>query len=166
MAVSRRKRDRFTLLNNITINIRAFSTKEYSSFIPIPDMRLLRRPSSVVLLDGQQTPRNDNCLFISYARPRLWRGSPKPASTIMKPATCRHEFLLYQMTPDSILPDFFRGVLNRRARLPDCRQVYLRENIKKPGSVLLSRAVTSTVPSAFWGLTSLFGMERGVSPRV
>ena len=37
---------------------------------------------------------------------------------------------------------------------------------EKPGSDLLSHAVTSIVPSALMGLTSLFGMGRGVSPSV
>jgi hypothetical protein len=35
-----------------------------------------------------------------------------------------------------------------------------------PGNDLLSRAVTSTVPSALRGLSALFGMGRGVSPAV
>ena len=35
---------------------------------------------------------------------------------------------------------------------------------EKPGSDLLSHAVTSTVPSALEGLTALFGMGRGVAP--
>jgi hypothetical protein len=37
---------------------------------------------------------------------------------------------------------------------------------KRPGSDLLSHAVTSIVPSALMGLTSLFGMGRGVAPSV
>ena len=37
---------------------------------------------------------------------------------------------------------------------------------KKPGGDLLSHAVTSTVPSALEGLTTLFGMGRGVAPPV
>jgi hypothetical protein len=37
---------------------------------------------------------------------------------------------------------------------------------KKPGSDLLFHAVTSIVPLAQMGLTSLFGMGRGVTPSV
>jgi hypothetical protein len=37
-------------------------------------------------------------------------------------------------------------------------------NIKKPGNYLLSHRVTSAVPSAPKGLTSVFGMGTGVSP--
>ena len=37
---------------------------------------------------------------------------------------------------------------------------------KKPGDDLLSRTVTSTVPLALEGLTTLFGMGRGVAPPV
>ena len=37
---------------------------------------------------------------------------------------------------------------------------------RKPGSDLLYHTVTSIVPSALMGLTSLFGMGRGVSPSV
>ena len=36
---------------------------------------------------------------------------------------------------------------------------------KKPGSLLLSHAVPSIVPSAVWALTIVFGMGTGVSPR-
>ena len=35
---------------------------------------------------------------------------------------------------------------------------------KKSGNVLLSHRVTPAVPSAQEGLTTLFGMERGVTP--
>jgi hypothetical protein len=35
---------------------------------------------------------------------------------------------------------------------------------KKPGDDLLSRTVASTVPLALQGLTTLFGMGRGVAP--
>ena len=38
-------------------------------------------------------------------------------------------------------------------------------NIHNSGSHLLSHAVASIVPSAVWGLTIVFGMETGVSPR-
>ena len=34
------------------------------------------------------------------------------------------------------------------------------------GSDLLSHTPAHAVPSAFWGLTSLFGMGRGVTPRL
>ena len=37
--------------------------------------------------------------------------------------------------------------------------------LEVPGSLLLSHAVASIVPSAVWGLTIVFGMETGVSPR-
>ncbi len=37
-------------------------------------------------------------------------------------------------------------------------------NKKKPGNYLLSHQVTSAVPSAPKGLTSVFGMGTGVSP--
>ena len=36
---------------------------------------------------------------------------------------------------------------------------------KESGSLLLSHAVASIVPSAVWGLTIVFGMDTGVSPR-
>ena len=35
---------------------------------------------------------------------------------------------------------------------------------KKPGSLLLSHAVSSIVPSAVWALTIVFGMGTGVAP--
>ena len=35
---------------------------------------------------------------------------------------------------------------------------------KNPGNDLLSRTVTSIVPSALRGLSALFGMGRGISP--
>src|SRR5205807_7936983 len=38
------------------------------------------------------------------------------------------------------------------------------ELARKTGGVLLSQALASQVPSALRGLTSLFGMGRGVSP--
>ena len=38
--------------------------------------------------------------------------------------------------------------------------------VKKPGSDLLSHPVARAVPSALWGLTSVFGMGTGVAPRV
>ena len=41
-------------------------------------------------------------------------------------------------------------------RIPDLRE--------KVGGVLLSRGLAPRVPSALAGLTSLFGMGRGVSP--
>jgi hypothetical protein len=41
---------------------------------------------------------------------------------------------------------------------------YARVLIKIPGNDLLSRKVSQAVPSALEGLTSLFGMGRGVSP--
>jgi hypothetical protein len=36
----------------------------------------------------------------------------------------------------------------------------------KFGSYLLSHTLAHAVPSAIWGLTSLFGMGRGVTPRL
>ncbi len=36
--------------------------------------------------------------------------------------------------------------------------------LKSLGDDLLSHKVTQAVPSAQWGLTTLFGMERGVAP--
>ena len=44
--------------------------------------------------------------------------------------------------------------------------IYFVVDEKKPGSDLLFHTVTSIVPSALMGLTSLFGMDRGVSPSV
>ena len=47
-----------------------------------------------------------------------------------------------------------------------CGPISHRGYIVKPGSDLLSHAVTSIVPSALEGLTTLFGMGRGVAPPV
>ena len=46
----------------------------------------------------------------------------------------------------------------------ECSAIELLRNMKC-GSDLLSRAVSSQVPSACWGLTSVFGMGTGGTPR-
>ena len=46
----------------------------------------------------------------------------------------------------------------------ECSAIELLRNMKC-GSDLLSRAVSSQVPSAYWGLTSVFGMGTGGTPR-
>ena len=51
------------------------------------------------------------------------------------------------------------------SRLSGVRSNRLSYKPKFPGSRLLSHIVSNTVPSAVWGLTIVFGMGTGVSPR-
>jgi hypothetical protein len=71
-------------------------------------------------------------------------------------------FLLYDIAGVSFARDYNSP--------PTCVNSFLlarREKGKrKPGDDLLSRTVASTVPLALQGLTTLFGMGRGVAPAV
>ena len=81
-----------------------------------------------------------------------------------------HSARWYHKSPDA----FFRrsglyapqvGLEPTTLRLTaECSAIELLRNMKC-GSDLLSRAVSSQVPSACWGLTSVFGMGTGGTPR-
>ena len=70
---------------------------------------------------------------------------------------------LYQKLGGNMAPQV--GLEPTTLRLTaECSAIELLRNMKC-GSDLLSRAVSSQVPSACWGLTSVFGMGTGGTPR-
>ena len=113
-------------------------------------------------------------------------GNPKPvisaySAGIMRLFTCNCRFCplfsafsvqehkkritqtLYQYLRDWMAPQV--GLEPTTLRLTaECSAIELLR-IMKCGSDLLSRAVSSQVPSACWGLTSVFGMGTGGTPR-
>ena len=65
----------------------------------------------------------------------------------------------------SSCPVGLSGLEPPTSRLSGVRSNRLSYKPKFPGSRLLSHIVSNTVPSAVWGLTIVFGMGTGVSPR-
>ncbi len=77
---------------------------------------------------------------------------------LLRPSVSRNDELVFQKSGEELCKNLCISTFHPRNLFA------LGE--KKPGSDLLSHAVASTVPSAQMGLTSLFGMGRGVSPSV
>src|ERR1035437_3347933 len=89
-----------------------------------------------------------------------WKRGKKSDVMIVFPHDPRRRF---DIRDDPAVDTLFR-VHEKRDPIKRKRPALLRGVLQKPGDVLLSRAVTSTVPSALKGLTAVFGMGTGVSP--
>jgi hypothetical protein len=86
-------------------------------------------------------------LQLAQKAPRVdHHGAPRPGRPVPRPRPTK------------------AGACTRRRRRPGCQRPRARKRAEKMGDDLLSHRVSPAVPSALAGLTSLFGMGRGVSP--